>query len=437
MSGFKERYRDNANFRLFIQILVIFVLSRIFLGLMVPVYNGIMGTNRSFSFLMNEWDAKKYVYIIDHGYTFPLDTDPQANWAFFPLYSLVCMALKFVTFGVVDTYWIGMIVSNLCIFTGAFYAVKIVRMLGLAQGVSVAGTVDAVAEKPGNRASQMFYDEGLLVAVFMLAGPYSFYCSSVYTEAMFIMFIVLFFYCAMKKKFMLAGIMAALASGTRIVGCTLVFALLVEMYLDYVQRETQDYPATQAAHTEKLESESMGTAGKVLTWKHIGGFVKYLLLTPQRIVALFLCPLGTFLYMCFLRFFCGDAWAFKSVQIAWREDIFFPIVGVMWKACTGQIEPRYTYMGWICVAVFAVYGYMLYRKFYSMAIFGIIALLIPLTSHVMSTCRFIIGTFVVFVGLYDMLKRSKKQVRWLVLAAMAVWEIILVFMWYNSDCWLL
>ena len=29
---------------------------------------------------------------------------------------------------------------------------------------------------------------------------------------------------------------------------------------------------------------------------------------------------------------------YKNVQIAWREDEYFPIIGVLWKACTGQID---------------------------------------------------------------------------------------------------
>lgn len=396
MSDIKKRYREDANFRLFVQIMLIFVLSRLFLAVMVPVYNGIMGTERSFTFLMNQWDAKRYKFIIDNGYTFPTDIDPQANWAFFPLYSIVCRGVKFLTFGVVSTYWVGMIVSNICIFIAAFFAVKFIRGIGIAKS-----------------------DEGLLIAVLMLAGPYTFYCSSVYTEAMFIMFIVLFFYFAAGRRFMLAGLMSACASGTRVVGCTLVFALIIEMYLYYVRES--------GAECDK----------KLMTCRNIKGFIVHVIQTPQRIFAVMLCPLGTFAYMLFLQFFCGDAWAFKNVQIAWREDTYFPIIGVLWEACTGQIEPRYTYMGWICIAVLAVYGYMLYRKMYSMAVFGIISLLIPLTSHVMSTCRFIVGTFVVFAGLYDLLMRSKKRTRWLVLMAMAVWEVILVYMWYNSDCWLM
>lgn len=113
--------------------------------------------------------------------------------------------------------------------------------------------------------------------------------------------------------------MAACSSGTRIVGCILVFALVVQLYID-------------------MEGTKI-SFGKVKT------FVMDMLKAPKKILSVLVCPLGAFAYMAFLNFFCGDAWAYKNVQIAWREDEYFPIIGVLWKACTGQIEPRYTYMG--------------------------------------------------------------------------------------------
>ena len=228
------------------------------------------------------------------------------------------------------------------------------------------------------------------------------------------LFIALFFYAAAKKKYLWAGLAAAFASATRIVGCLLVFALIVEMYLDL----TQD-------------------GGKLITWAKIKSFIVQMLKMPERIFAVMLCPFGAFCYMTFLRFFCGDVWAYKNVQIAWREDTYFPIVGVLWKACTGQIEPRYTYMGWFCIGIFIVYGYMLYRRYYSMAVFGIISLLVPLTSHVMSTCRFTVGSFVVYMGVYEILKSVHPKIRTAILIFFAFAQIWLLFMWYNSDCWLM
>lgn len=79
--------------------------------------------------------------------------------------------------------------------------------------------------------------------------------------------------------------------------------------------------------------------------------------------------------------------------------------------------------------MFGIYIYMIVRKHYSMGIFGIIALLIPLTSHVMSTCRFTVGSYVVFVGLYDLLDRMKGKLLWLKYLILAgfLWQKRLLF----------
>lgn len=391
MKKIAEKYKDNENFRLVLKLLFILLMSRLFMLLLMMIYNIYMGTDRSIAFLMNQWDAKRYQFMIDNGYTFPLDTDPQANWAFFPMYVIVCFLVKMLTFGIIDTYWIGMLVSNVCIFIAGFAAVKYMSLVR------------------GGKS-----EDYLLIPLLMFAGPYSFYFGSTYTEAMFVMFIVLFFYAAAKKKYMCAGFAAAFASATRIVGCLLVFSLIVEMYLDL----TQD-------------------GGKLITISKIKAFIVKMIKLPQRIFAVMICPFGAFCYMTFLRFFCGDVWAYKNVQIAWREDIYFPVIGVLWKACSGQIEPRYTYMGWFCIAVIAVYAYMIYRKYYSMAIFGTASLLVALTSHVMSTCRFTVGSFVIYMGVYELLKSSSPKIRRGVLIFFAAAETILLFMWYNSDCWLM
>lgn len=389
MNNLSEKYRTNENFRLFLKLLFILLMSRLIMLVLMIVYNVYMGTDHSIAFLMNQWDAKRYQFMIDNGYTFPLDTDPQANWAFFPLYVIVCWLVKMLTFGLINTYWVGMLVSNVCIFFAAFTAVKYMSLIR------------------GGKS-----EDYLLIPVLMFAGPYSFYFGSVYTEAMFVLFIALFFYCCAKKRYILAGCMAAFASATRIVGCLLVFALVVEMYLDMVPKEGKE-------------------------WDRVKAFVIQMLKSPERIFAIMISPLGAFSYMTFLRFFCGDVWAYKNVQIAWREDTFFPVIGVLWKACTGQIEPRYTYMGWFCIGIFVVYGIMLYRKYYSLAVFGIVSLLVPLTSHVMSTCRFTVGAYVIYIGVYEILKKVHPKIRTAVLIFFALAEVWLLLMWYNSDCWLM
>lgn len=401
-----RKYKENENFRLLVNVVLVWLCSRVFFLLAAVIFNVVNGTNSTFTELVNQWDCKRYNYIVEHGYTFPNDEDPQANWAFFPMYPLVCMAVKAVTFGMADTYHVGMFVSNACVIIASFFSLKLVNYEADCE-VAESGSAGFAGSREARR-------DAWFPSLFMLAGPYSFYMAGMMTEAMFAMFIVLFFYCCKKKKFLLAGIMSACASATRIVGCILVFALVIEMYRDVCP-------------------------GRI----SVAGIKKYvvdLLKTPKKILSILVCPLGIFSYMTFLYFFCGDAWAFKSVQIAWRDEDYFPIAGVLWKACTGQIEPRYTYMGWMCIFFIATYIYMIYKKRYAMGVFGLITLLVPLTSHVMSTCRFTLGTYVFLAGLSDMLHELGEKRKWVKPAAYSILmagSVVLLFMWYMSSSWLL
>ena len=75
-----------------------------------------------------------------------------------------------------------------------------------------------------------------------------------------------------------------------------------------------------------------------------------------------------------------------------------------------------------------------------MAVFGLLTLAVALTSHVMSTLRFTVGTFVYFVGMTDLLNdlgKKHKALKWGVLAFFAVAETMLLWMWYMESHWLM
>ena len=59
MKNLSRKYNTNENLQILVQLLFILVLSRLFMLVMMAVYNGAMGTDRSISFLMNEWDAER------------------------------------------------------------------------------------------------------------------------------------------------------------------------------------------------------------------------------------------------------------------------------------------------------------------------------------------------------------------------------------------
>ena len=401
-----NRLKNNENCRLLLKILIIFAISRLIMLIMVPVYNGIMGTHRSFLFLMNEWDAKKYAYIINHGYTHPTDIDPQANWAFFPLYPLVCMGLKFITFGLIPTFYVGMIVANVCIFAAAFLAIKTIRLIGLTKNER------EFYERPnpeGSKAIDFFngiFKDGMLLGWFLFMGPFTMYMGTMYTESMYIFFIVLSFYLMKKKQFLLAGFLIIGAGLTRNMGVLLVVPLLIEMYLDWRH-----------------------TTGR----KNVFRFLGHIFATPVKLLAVLVTPIGTFSYMLFLYFFCGDAFAFKNVQIAWRTEEHFPIVGVLLDAISIGSDVYHKLLGWICIGAIAIFIYMLVRRLYSEAVFGGLTLAVPLTSAVMSTPRFISGDYVVWIGAYDIIARQNHAARVATCIILAGIEVVLTFMWMSGN----
>lgn len=387
MSGVISKIKENENAKLFIKICLTWIGTTIAMMIVGLIYNVVRGTEMGYLDLLQQWDAKRYRYIVDNGYTFPQDNSAQANWAFFPLYVLACMAIKFITFGLVDTRIIGMVVSSICIIIASYFAYKLID-----------------DEKRGMR-----------IVVLLIAGPYSFYFASMMTEAMFLMFTVLFFYCCKKKRFLLAGIMSACASGTRIVGCLLVFSLIIELYREI------------SAGCKPMEG--------------VKNFIMTMLKTPKYIMSVLLCPLGTFAYMLFLYFFCGDPWAFKNVQIAWRNPAKFPVIGVLWEACSGSTDLNYfTFMGWMCLIFIGVYIYMYKKKHYAMATFGLSTLLVAISSHVMSTIRFTVGTFVIYIGAHEIMKFFEDKpwwIKWPIRVLAIIFTLIMLVFWYKESSWVM
>ena len=160
----------------------------------------------------------------------------------------------------------------------------------------------------------------------------------------------------------------------------------------------------------------------------------------RKLLSLALCPLGIFVYMTFLKHFCGDAWAFYHVQRAWRTQKLFPVIGVLYKSCTGQLgsmsdvkQINGIILGWFCVFALLLYVIMIARKHYSAGAFGIVALIIPLTSSVMSTLRFIVGSFVIYIGITQILLSVRVRSRRIIMVLLAVAEVVCISAWYFWD----
>ena len=372
-SVFIEHYKNNEKLRLFTKIIVVWLLSRLVMWAMVPVMNLVADTPHNLLYYMNPWDAEWYKELAEEGYKLPRSSG-MANWAFFPLYPMVCALIRIITGGYINTYAIGMLVSNICIIIAVYYAV---RFAWLELDTDKYDRVDI---------------ENIIIFL-MFAGPCAVYYGSMYTESLFTMCVVLCFYNTKKKNYMMAGVSAAFASATRIVGCTLIVVLLTDMYVSMYKQHRDEERRIVAA---------------------IKAFIKDVISDAGKLLALAICPLGIFVYMTFLR--------------------------VLIKSCTGRLgemsdvkQINGIILGWLCVFTLLLYVIMLVRKHYACGIFGIIALMIPLTSSVMSTLRFIVGSFVVYIGITEALLLTGRNTRRVIMVLLAAAEVICISAWYFWD----
>lgn len=137
------------------------------------------------------FDGRNYLDIARSGYTLK---DGYNLQVFFPVYPIL---IRFFSLGgIISPVYSGLSISLIC------------------------GLLSLIIFK------KMF---GLKAAILLFAFPTSFFLSAYYTESIFLLFVLLFFFFLNKKKFVLASIFAALASGTRIFGLALAPVLLYEI----------------------------------------------------------------------------------------------------------------------------------------------------------------------------------------------------------------
>ncbi|MEA2457299.1 MAG: hypothetical protein QOC95_271, partial [Thermoleophilaceae bacterium] len=151
------------------------------------------------------WDALWYLQIAQHGYMpTTLATTPGSTVAFFPAYpSVVHVVAGFGGAAVT-------LVAATLVSLAAFFAALVVfqRLVTLELG-------------------QRFARPALLLLAFF---PVSFFFSAPYTESLFLLLSVGAFYAARTGRWAAAGVLAAVASGTRNSGVLLILPLLV-LYL--------------------------------------------------------------------------------------------------------------------------------------------------------------------------------------------------------------
>lgn len=367
----------------YVFILTVFILSKIFLAVSGAIYNSIDGTNQSIWDLLFRWDSPWYKGIIIDGYMdHPqgFEGNNAANWAFFPLYPMIVKCIYLLTNIRVEV--LGVIISSLITLLASF--------------VIYEYCVTLKNEKVARIAT-----------ILLFVGPYSFYMSTLYTESLYILFTILFFYFLLKDKWLLAGICGGLVSGTRVTGAILVFPMMV-MFLR---------PVFSKKETIKEAIVRFFKDGRYL-------------------LSFLLVPSGIFAYMTYLYFKVGDPFAFKNIQIAWGRANSNPISVLINGFITqdGKLNTPF----WIYLGIWAIFGivislYMFKKKRFEEGIFSLITIIIPMLSSLQSIPRYVIGNVLVIIFSSLFIEEHTKKSRILVITLLIIYNFVLLYLWFNGN----
>ena len=296
------------------------------------------------------FDGVHYLTIVEKGYF-----GTGSIQAFFPLYP---MLVSIVSRLGINPVLVGVILSTICFGLALVILHKLIQK-----------------------------DWGKKVAtrtiILLLLAPTAFFFTSLYTESLFLLLVVLSFYLAREGNFLKAGLVGILAAMTKTIGVLLVPALLVELW----------------------QQKKKGVFDK----KNWGSIVGSLL--PAG---------GLGAYMIYLQKVFGDALLFLHAQPqfgAQREvDKLILPYQVFWRYAkmVATVEPAsFTYYTvWLELMSAVVFLGLVIWAFYktrrSYAVFAALALLVPtLTGTFTSLPRYVLVLFPAFVVMAQVLSGKK------------------------------
>ncbi len=255
--------RDDA----FMYALVVFLITRVVVFTWAALSDGLFEDSQSINAWYNssslllqpwcKWDAQWYLRIASEGYS-------GYSFVFFPLYPLVIHALTYITR---DPILSGILISNIAFFVAIYYLYKLINIRWS------TGTARRVL-------------------LYLVLFPTAFFFAGIYTESLFLLWVILSFYCAEKKNYLGAGIFGFLASLTRLVGIVLFICFLYK------------YMAERKFSFTKIDA---------------------------NILCIILIPLGLVAYITYQYWAAGDPFIFMSAQATgpWSREVTIPLLPVV------------------------------------------------------------------------------------------------------------
>jgi Mannosyltransferase (PIG-V) len=263
------------------------------------------------------WDSAWYLVIAHYGYRPDLGAFTSPRTAFFPLYPF---GLKGIALTGVPPVLAGVLLSLIALGL-ALYGIHRLTTLELGAG----GRLSLGDGRNGEVAR---------LAVMLTAfAPMAFYLSAVYSESLYLALSVGLFWSARQGRWALAGVIGALAAGTRSTGLVLALPALVL----YLYGPRLDRPI-DFSHDGPLRLHDLWTrAGAPAAVRALLARMRPRYRLRRDVLWLALLPAGVVLYGAFLALGGGDALAPFHAQDVWGRHFAGPYLGV-WDALQAAFD---------------------------------------------------------------------------------------------------
>lgn len=372
-----------------------------------PYYDNILPSTQQPQWLYSwaNFDGVHYLTIIQEGYI-----GTGLIQAFFPMYPMLVRVFSAHFF---SPLVVGLTL-NLLFFTSSLLLFK--NLLAL------------------DKMSVNFSTLLLVIVLF----PTSFFFGAFYTESLFFFLILASLYTARKKMWLLAGLFAAIASATRVIGILLLPALIVELVLQSIQTKglrqyqlkllTDLSTSLHFAQDDKDKPSSLDYRNRQAIFKgsitkltRIFRSVIHSLLTQKKeIMFILLGSIGLISYMLFLYREFGDPLYFFSVQHkfgAGRSTHLVFYLQVVWRYI--QILLTVNPWSWLYYSIvqefiFGVGGlvlilYSFFKTRASYATFSLLAFILPtLTGTFSSMPRYALVCFSIFIMISQLVEKHDR-----------------------------
>lgn len=324
------------------------------------------------NFLLSPWanfDGVYYLLIAEKGYT--------VNAGFFPLFPLLLKILSSIFGNTIEF-------SEIQFFSAVF-------LVSLFFLVALIALYKLVRLDYKNNVA-------IWIVIFILIFPTSFFFAAIYSESLFILLLVLSFYFARKRNWLLASVFAMLLTAARPIGIAIFPALLYEFYI-----------------TEK-------------------SFIR------SKAIALLTIPLGIIAYSIYNFTRWGNAFYFIQAQGNFQNNrevghiVLFPQTIFRYIKILLSVSPT-QYEWYVALLEFStfIFGslmiYIAWKKKIRLSylIFSIIALLIPILTGTFSGIpRYILPLFPMFISL-ALLKNKTFKIIYVVISAGLLFLLLMLF----------